>query len=164
ARAVLRVPGEALAHGAAGHEIGKAFQHMALARIPRPFDELHDADAHAMTETAHDHAESRRRFALAGAGMDDDKAALLGLGREHFGARRLALRHLLGVAAVELFLALDILTHRRFAPMSANSSRTLLRRGVHNPRSIASPSRAPISRSASGLCSSRKPRTSLSPR
>src|SRR6185312_17227626 len=109
AGAVLRVPGEALAHGAAGDELGKALEHVALAGVPRALDELHDADAHAVADRAQHHAEGGGRLALAGAGMDDDEAALLGLGDEDLGARRLLLRHLLVVAAVEGLLALALL-------------------------------------------------------
>ncbi len=154
AGAVLGLPGEAFAHGAACDEIGKARQHRALAGLPRAFDELHDADAHGVADAAHHHAEGGGRFALAGAGMDDEEAALLRLGGEDLGARRLALRHLLGVARVDLVLGFLGIGHGR------SCSATLLLRGFHRLRSIASASRALISASAAGLCSAKNCRTS----
>src|SRR5712671_3180960 len=88
AGAVLGVPGEPLPHGAAGDEIGEAGEHGALAGAPGPLDELHDTDPHAVAEAAQYHAESGGRFTLAGTGVDDQQAAFLGLGRQHFAARR----------------------------------------------------------------------------
>ncbi len=102
---------------------------------------------------AHHHAESGRRFAFAGAGMDDEKAALFGLGGENLGARRLALRRLLGVARVELV--------PRIRAMSLIASAQLVEAGsccgaasTDCARSLRA-SRAAISASAAGLCSAR---------
>ena len=102
-----------------------ALEHVALAGIPGALDELHDADAHAMAQTAHHHAEGSGRFALAGAGMDDDEAALLGLGSEDLGARRLALGHLLGMAAVHFLFAVARLAHGDLVASSSRRSHGL---------------------------------------
>jgi hypothetical protein len=48
-----------------------------LGGMQRALDELHDAEAHAMPEYAHPHAECRRRLALTGAGVDDEQALLI---------------------------------------------------------------------------------------
>ena len=154
AGAVLGVPGKALAHRPAGHEIAKAFERRPLAGAPRALDELDDADPHAVAEAAQHHAEGGGRLALAGAGMDDQQPALLGLGRQHAVARRLAPRHLFVVPAVDLLLGLDQIAHP--AAHRVSSSRALLRRGRHNPRSIASRNRRLVSVKAAGLCSAIK--------
>src|SRR3954453_21440197 len=78
AGAVLRVPGEPLSHCAAGDEIGKPRQHGALAGVPGALDELHHPDPEPVPDAAQYYAECGSRFALAGAGMDDQEAALLG--------------------------------------------------------------------------------------
>ncbi len=76
ARAVLRLPGEALAHRVPRHLIAELRQRVALADLPRALDELHDADALAAPEHAQREAEGGRRLALAGAGVDDQQALL----------------------------------------------------------------------------------------
>src|SRR5262249_22704046 len=52
ARAVLRLPGETLAHRVPDDLIAKANERIALRRMPRALDELHDADAVAAAEHA----------------------------------------------------------------------------------------------------------------
>src|SRR5262249_56486105 len=76
---VLRLPGEALAHGVPGHLVRERGEGVALRRAPRSFDELHDADPMAATEHAQREAESGRGFPLAGAGMDDEETFLVRL-------------------------------------------------------------------------------------
>src|SRR5580700_10286065 len=98
ARAVLRVPGEALAHRVPGDLIAEADERVALGRMPRALDELHDADAVAASEHAQGKAEGRGRFSLAGAGVHDEETLLDRLSR-HLGVlHRLAFRHLGAVA------------------------------------------------------------------
>ena len=115
-----------------------------------------------MTEAAQHHAERRRRFALASPGMDNQEAALFGLGRQHALARRLAPGHLFVVTAVDLLLTFDKLAHG--PPHLVRFSRALLRRGRQRPRSIASRKRRLVSASAAGLCSAMNPRTVSSAR
>ena len=62
--------------------------------------------------------------------MDDQQAALLGLGRQHPGARCLAARHFLAMQLVGFGVGHD-----------ASASLVLLRFGRHKPRSIASAKR-----------------------
>src|SRR5690606_1965576 len=80
AGAVLGFPGESLAHGVDRHLVREPLQDLALAGLPPALDELHDADAEAVADAAHHHAEGGRRLALALAGMDDQQALLDGLG------------------------------------------------------------------------------------
>ena len=91
---ILRVPGEAFAHGVPDHLIAECLQRIALRRLPRAFDELHDADALAATEHSKSKAERRRRFALAGPGVDDEQALLDFLVGDLGVLHGLALRHL----------------------------------------------------------------------
>src|SRR6185312_8305805 len=93
-------PGEALAHRLDRYKLRKFQQNVAFAGRPGALHELHHADLEAMTDGAKDHAEGGRRLALALAGMDDQEAALLGLGGEDATARRLLLAHLVGVIGV----------------------------------------------------------------
>src|SRR5207244_2851578 len=106
--------------------------------------------------------ESGGRLALAFAGMDDQKPALLGLGRQHAVANRLAPGHLLVMTAIDLLFRFEEIAHGVLHRVK--SSPGLLRRGRHNPRSIASRKRRLVSASAAGLCSAMKPRTSSSTR
>src|SRR4029078_7170126 len=72
-------------------------------------DELHDADALAAPKHSERKAERRRRFALAGAGVDDEQALLDLLVGDLGVLHRLALRHL---GAVPLGLGVvDTLVH-----------------------------------------------------
>src|SRR3546814_291549 len=73
ARAVLGIPGEALAHRLDGHLIAEALQRGALAGLPLALPELHDADPHAVAQRAEHQAEGSRRLALALAGLDDEE-------------------------------------------------------------------------------------------
>ena len=100
--AVLRLPGEALAHRVDGHQVAEFLQRDALAGLPLALDELHDRDLHAVAERAEDHAEGGGRLALALAGVDDQQALLDRLGRDDLVARLLLLAHLLGVVGVDL--------------------------------------------------------------
>ena len=101
ARAILRLPGEALAHGAPLDLVAEALDRRALAGRPRALDELHHADAKAAAERAKGQTEGRRRLALAGAGMDDQQPLLRDRLRGDLGVlRRLALGHLRLVAVV----------------------------------------------------------------
>src|SRR5690348_14050409 len=75
-RTILRLPGEALAHRVPGDLIAKAGERVALGRMPRALDELHDADAMAAAEHAQGEAEGGRRLPLAGAGVHDQKTLL----------------------------------------------------------------------------------------
>src|SRR6185295_18799679 len=99
------------------------------------------------------------------AGMDDEQALLAGLGRQHLVAEGLLLGHLAGVAGVQVG---GLVAHGApTVPTSASFVKTpwsLLRRGFHRRRSMASWNRAPISLRAAGLCSSMKRCTSGSPR
>ena len=78
---ILRLPGEALAHGVPGDLIAELGQRVALGRMPGALDELHHADPLAAAEHAQRKPERRRGLALAGAGMDDQQALLDGLAR-----------------------------------------------------------------------------------
>ena len=93
ARAILRLPGEPFAHCVPGDLIAEFSERVAFCGVPGAFDELHHADAVAAAEHAQGETEGGRRFSLASAGMDDEKALLdffLGdLGILH----RFALRH-----------------------------------------------------------------------
>ena len=91
ARAVLRLPGEALAHRAPFDLVGEALDAHALAGLPGALDELHDADAPAAAERAQREPERGGRFALAGAGVDD-KQALCRIGFAATSASCTALR------------------------------------------------------------------------
>src|SRR5215467_288086 len=96
AGAVLRFPGETLAHRVPNELIAKARQCVAFGRMPGALDELHHADTLSAAEHAQRQSECRRRFALAGAGVDDqqslldrlggDFGVLHGLALDHFGA------------------------------------------------------------------------------
>ena len=98
AGAVLRLPGEALAHRVPFDQVAEAGEGVALAGGPGALDELHHADRPAAPEHAQREAERRRGLALAGAGVDHQQALLDGLGR-HLGVLHgLALGHLLAVA------------------------------------------------------------------
>ncbi len=62
--------------------------------MPGALDELHHADAVAAPQHAQRQSERRRRFALAGAGVDDEQSLLDRLLRDFGILHRLALRHL----------------------------------------------------------------------
>src|SRR6516165_12545730 len=85
------------------HLIAKFCQRIALGAAPRALDELHYADALASSEHAQREAEGCRRFALAGAGVDDEEALLELLAGDFLVLHRLALRHL-GAMALGLLL------------------------------------------------------------
>src|SRR3546814_16196671 len=76
---LLGLPGKALSHHLERQQLGMVLEEVLLAGFPCPFDELDDADLHAPSEGADRHATSDGRLALAIAGVDDKKAALLGL-------------------------------------------------------------------------------------
>ena len=148
--AVLRFPGEALAHALDGDEIGKALQRLRFARVETALDELHHTNPVAMAEGAEHHAEACGGFALALAGVDDGQALLDGLGGHDLVARRLLLAHLLGMAGVQVFFGLNLgvgLGHGGQALMAWDVSWlerpawTELRRGVQSPRRMASSKR-----------------------
>src|SRR3546814_17619057 len=96
---------EAVTHGDDRHPVGKGLQDLALAGLPPALYELHDADLEAVADRAEDHAEGGRRLALALAGVDDQQALLDRLGRHAPVAGGLLIRHLIGVAQVDLRLA-----------------------------------------------------------
>ena len=84
--------------------IAEALEHAPFAGVPRALDELHHGAFPAIADHAQHEAEGRGRFALAGAGMDDEQALFGdGLGRNLGVLRRLAVRHL---AAMALLLVL----------------------------------------------------------
>ena len=66
ARAILRLPGEALAHRVPDDLVAEPRERVALGRMPRALDELHHADAMAAPQRAQRKSERRSRFALAG--------------------------------------------------------------------------------------------------
>ena len=74
--------------------VAERLQRVALRRVPRALDELHDADALAASEHAQREPERRGRFALAGAGVDDEKTFLDLLVGDLGVLHGLALRHL----------------------------------------------------------------------
>ena len=76
ARFVLRLPGEAFAKRMPAHHVAEAFEHAPLAGVPRALDELHHGAFPAIADHAQHEAEGRGRFALAGAGMDDEQSLL----------------------------------------------------------------------------------------
>src|ERR1700728_3287293 len=76
AGAILGLPGKTLAHGVPDKLLAKSLQRVALRRMPGALDELHHADAMATPEHAQSKPEGRRRFSLAGAGMDDEQTFL----------------------------------------------------------------------------------------
>ena len=94
ARAILRLPGEALAHRVPDELIAESRQRVAFGRMPGALDELHHADALTAAEHAQRQSERRRRFALAGAGMDDEQSFLDRLVRDFGVLHGLALGHL----------------------------------------------------------------------
>ena len=104
----------------------------------------------AMGDVPEDHAEGRRRLALALAGMDDDEALLLGLGGDDLVARGLLLAHLLRVTRIQLGIAqrgdLFVLDGHCGVPLRSSSKRAALERGRQGPRSTASASLSTISR------------------
>src|SRR5205814_77966 len=73
ARAVLRLPGEALTQRVPADLIAEALDRRALARFPGAFAELYDARAQAAPQCAQQKTERRRRFALALAGVNDQQ-------------------------------------------------------------------------------------------
>src|SRR5580658_7591162 len=77
--------------------------------LPGTLAELHHADAMAAPEHAQCQAECRRRFALAGASVNDQQTLLGGLAGDLGILHRLALRHL-GAVAFGLGL-IDWLAH-----------------------------------------------------
>ena len=160
AGAILRIPGEALTHRPAGDEVAEALECQALAGGPHSLDELDDAHWQTVTETAQHHPKGGGRLPLPFSGVDDQQAPLLRLGGQHALARRLAPRHLLVVAPVDLLFGLDEIAHDTLH--WARAPRTLLLRGRHSPRSIASAKRRRVSARAAGLCSAIKPRTASS--
>src|SRR5579872_2502155 len=98
-----------------------------------------------MANMAKYHAERRRGFALAAAGVDDQEALLAGLGRHDLVARRLVLAHLLGVARICGVVGLGGHAALSFCCRGSSlliRSAALFERGVHNPRRIASWKRA----------------------
>src|SRR4029078_3894557 len=109
---ILRLPGEALAHGVPGDLIAELGQRVALGRMPGALDELHHADPLAAAEHAQREAERRRGFPLAGAGVHDQQALLDGLARHLLILPRLAVRHL-GAMALGL-LVVDRFAHGLF--------------------------------------------------
>src|SRR6516162_6495601 len=159
---ILGVPGEALAHRPASHELTEPLERDALAGGPHALDELDDADPHAVAETTQHYPKCGGRLAFSLTGMDDQQPTLLGLGGQHALACRLAPRHLLVVTTVDLLLCVGEITHGAFH--LARASPALLLRGRHNPRSIASAKRWRVSASAAGLCSAMKSRTASSAR
>src|SRR5262249_36585526 len=66
---------------------------IAFRRVPPPLDELYDADPVAAPQHAQREAERRRGFALAGAGVHDEKALFDGLLRDFSVLNGLAFRH-----------------------------------------------------------------------
>ena len=111
----------------------KPLEHLRSPVSHDALDELHDADAHAVAEAAHHHAEGGGRFALAVAGMDDEEAALLRLAREH--RSRAALRF----AIFSAWRALSSASLSAVGHGAAASSRDAVAlAAVHRPRSIAS--------------------------
>src|SRR5262249_38634870 len=109
---ILRLPGEARTHRVPRHLIAEFLKRIALRAVPATFDELHDADALASSEHAEREAEGCRRFALAGAGVDDEQALLELLAGDFLVLHRLALRHLGAMALGLLFV--DTLRHGLF--------------------------------------------------
>src|SRR5262249_4753468 len=104
ARLVLRLPGEALAERVPAHHVAEVFEHAPLAGVPGALDELHHGAFPAIADHAQHETEGRRRFALAGAGMDDEQAFLGdGLGRNLRILCGLAVGHL-GAMAILLVL------------------------------------------------------------
>ncbi len=79
ALAILGLPGETLAHHLDVHQLGKARQEKPLAGLAPAFHELHDAQPQAVAQAPHRQAPGGRALALAGAGVDDQQALLLGL-------------------------------------------------------------------------------------
>ena len=118
ARAVLRLPGEAFTHRAPAHHVAETLERGALAGVPCALDELHDGAFPAIADHAQHEAESRGRFALPLAGMDDQQSLLGdGLGRDLGVLRRLALGHLVAMALV--FFLLQVLGHGAFNGMAS---------------------------------------------
>ncbi|KGW79200.1 hypothetical protein Y046_3863 [Burkholderia pseudomallei MSHR2990] len=78
--AVLRVPRVAVAHR---DEVALRVraEEIALGRVQRALDELHDTRAHPVAEHPHGHPERGRALALAVAGVDDQEPLLDGRGR-----------------------------------------------------------------------------------
>ena len=98
ARFVLRLPGEAFAHGVPRDLIAKAGERNLLARVPRALDELHHAHAPAMTECPQHQPKRGRRLALARACMHQQHALLDLFGRNLGVLHGLALGHFAFVA------------------------------------------------------------------
>ncbi len=156
--AILGFPGETFAHDVQRRELGKFRQQFRFAGLPgRRLDELHDGDRPAVADVAEDHAERRRRLALAGAGVDDDQALVAALRRHHLVARRLVLAHLLVVAGVGFVIARGV----RHAAVSfsialsavsvASIPAALFERGCQSPRRIASWKRLAVSPERGGI-------------
>src|SRR5690606_180202 len=98
--AVLGFPGEAFAHRVELDQLAETRQRVALAGMPGTLDELHDADAAAVSEHPQRETECRGRLSLAGAGVDDQQALFDGLVAQLRILVRLALFHLLPVTVV----------------------------------------------------------------
>ena len=108
ALAVGNIPGEALAHGVDGHQLGKFEQHITLASLPDALDELHHADLETMAQGAEHHAKGGRRLALALACMDNQQTLFLGLGGQDLVAGLAFFLHFFSVISVALGLGHEV--------------------------------------------------------
>ena len=113
---VLRLPSEALPHRMPGHLVAEFLERVALGRMPRTLDELHNAHAFSAADHAERQAKGRGRFAFAGAGMDDEEPLLDLLTGHLLVLDRLALRHL-GAMALGI-LVVDWLGHGLFTAIA----------------------------------------------
>ena len=152
---VLRFPGKAFAHRMEIAQIGEmpAYE-VPLAGIHAALDELDHGTGKAVRDAAEDHSEGGGGFALSLARMDDDQTLFTGL-RGHDLVTGLFLARHLGVVTFRIGRRISVgrICHVVGSSLSlssvARSDCTLLRRGVHRPRSIASVKRASMSAYAS---------------
>ena len=110
ARAVLRLPGEAFAHGVPDDLVGEPRQRVALAGMPGALDELHHADAPAAPERAQRRPKAAVDLPLPVPVWTISRPFSIGLGGDLGVLHRLALRHLgamaFGFLVVDCFVTM----------------------------------------------------------